>query len=49
MKVKTIQNKISSNLKIFDILNEINNIGKQPQPQDISNKEDHIKQKVKEK
>ncbi|OCQ57291.1 hypothetical protein ASZ95_03115 [Francisella tularensis] len=35
--------------KIFDILNEINNIGKQPQPQDISNKEDHIKQKVKEK
>lgn len=35
--------------KIFDILNEMNNIGKQPQPQDISNKEDHIKQKVKEK
>ncbi|APC99104.1 AAA domain protein [Francisella tularensis subsp. novicida] len=32
--------------KLFDILNEINNIGKQPQ--DISNKEDHIKQKVKE-
>nr|AAW49875.1 hypothetical protein FTT0528 [synthetic construct] len=30
-------------------LNEMNNIGKQPQPQDISNKEDHIKQKVKEK
>ncbi|MDE5022915.1 ATP-binding protein, partial [Francisella tularensis subsp. holarctica] len=31
--------------------NEINNIGKQPQPQpqDISYKEDHIKQKVKEK